>query len=303
MKNQNSPNSKNRFPERPNEGRDFLREWQRRRLALPFSEGSSGPENVTALCYCFGTEEWITSHFPFFLSALREVWRCCGMLKTVFVANIPAKALMGLRERHPRWVDIRIIDTLVAEPFPDDINSMSLDMDANLADHFETDYVLIFQDDGFPLRPGLERFLGRYDYYGSPLRSMNFVQFLKGTFTGVWPSNGGFSLRSRKCCELANRIFRERYAGRSYSRRFCEDIFYSAFLPRRHKNYRRNITIAPFTHSRHFSFEGFNKDNDLKPRSPCPFGFHSSRGFAYLYRNHILPSGLVFPDLAPPPQS
>lgn len=294
----NPPGSRNKFPERPNEGRDFLREWQRRRLKLPFDEPVPGPSNVTALCYCFGTEAWIESHIPFFVSPLREVWRCCGMLKTVFVSNIKSDALVALQSQHPRWIEIKITDTLIPEPSPDDIHSMSLDMNAHLSEHFNTDYVLVFQDDGFPVRPGLERFLGKYDFYGSPLRSINPIQFVKGHITGAWNSNGGFSLRSRKCCLLANRLFQENFAGTPYRQSWCEDIFYTSYLPRHFKEYRRNVRIAPFTAARHFSFEGFNRNNDIRGRKDvCPFGFHSARGFAYLYRNRILPEHMIFPDL------
>ncbi len=221
------------------------------------------------------------------------------MLKTVFIANMEAKELSELRLRFPQWIEVRIADTLVPEPFPDDIQSMSIDMDANLADRFDTDYVLVFQDDGFPLRPGLEKFLGKYDYYGSPLRSITPIQHLKGMLTHVWPSNGGFSLRSRNCCLWANKLFREHYAMKTYRRSFCEDIFYTSTLPRHHAEYRKYVRIAPATSAHHFSFEGFNMNNDLKPGASCPFGFHSSRGFSFLYRNRILPAELIVPGLEP----
>lgn len=290
--------SQNPFPERRGENRDFLRRWQKQRLELPWPEVGPGPDSVTALCYCFGTAEWISSHWPFFLASIREVWRCCGLLKTVFVANMEAPEFRELSARFPGLIETRIAPDLIPEG-SEDIHSMSLDMDAHLAERFDTDYVLIFQDDGFPLRPGLEAFLGKHDYYGSPSRTINLLQWIKGKVTGAWPSNGGFSLRSRKCCEMGNLLFRRYYSGSSYSPSLCEDVFFSSVLPRRFKEYRKNVSIAPFTASRHFSFEGFNVKNDIRPGGACPFGFHSSRGFAYLYRNRILPSELLVPGLEP----
>ena len=67
-----------------------------------------------------------------------------------------------------------------------------------LSKHVQTDFCLLFQDDGFILNPNLwnECFYD-YDYIGSP-----WPLYMGWPKEGEQVGNGGFSLRSKKLLEL-----------------------------------------------------------------------------------------------------
>lgn len=79
-----------------------------------------------------------------------------------------------------------------------------------LADHVDSDYVLLVQDDGFVLSPELwdPEFLN-YDYIGAQWpqeKSWSEIQRAKDYMHLNSIGNGGFSLRSRKFLELSARF-------------------------------------------------------------------------------------------------
>ena len=223
-----------------------LRNWQCARLATygdsaPLNK--KGPDDVTILTYFFRPEETAASFFPYTKCALYETWRHCGAMKTVIVSHAVTPPVAEFADRFPGLVEIQVEPTLRSRP-PGDIDSMSMDCNARLHTRFSTKEVLIVQDDGFPVRPSLDRFTGRFDFIGAPMRRPYwFVQVL-GRILRDWPCNGGFSLRSHKMCRLVSNLWAKKYSGTAFSADQTEDIFYTQTLPRSSFHFRWSVHVA-----------------------------------------------------------
>ena len=121
-------------------------EWHRNN-EVPFLQGLS---SVTVLTYFFtGSEAEADTSFPHLECAIRETWRHCGLLHTVIVANSRFGCISRFANLYQNHVEIQIEPTLV----PGSVESMSADCNGMLYKRFSTKYVLIIQNDGFPLRP------------------------------------------------------------------------------------------------------------------------------------------------------
>lgn len=256
---------------------DLLRKWQTRRLeqlgAHPVFS-NVGPFSVTILCYFYRPANQIADKFPFTRCAIFETWRHCGIMKTVLVVNELNKEVEQFRDTYPDWVSVQVEPTLT----PGNVDAMSIDCNSKLYTRFQTPYVLIVQDDGFPLRPGLRRFLGQADYFGSPFRRRNLKGRLAYLLLRDCPGNGGFSLRTQKICRLAAEYWHKHYAGKPFGPEQVEDIFYSQTLPRRFLKYRFAVRMADPLTASDFSYDGCVPENLI----PSPFGFHSARAFETL---------------------
>lgn len=238
---------------------------------------SQGVDSVTVLMYFFWPESLANEKWPFFAGALKETWRNCGLLKTVVVANVRHACLEAFARYYPN-VEIQVEPSLV----PGDINSMSIDCNSKLHTRFSTRFVLIVQDDGFPVRPGLDEFVTKgYDFIGSPYCRPKLIPDLLTRLLNYCPSNGGFSLRTRHMCQLAAELWNREYAGREFVvMEMSEDLFYTQTLPKRSLLYRLRRRQAPSIISERFSYEGAFP---LEAKS-LPFGFHTATGFATLAR-------------------
>lgn len=259
------------------EAKKFLEQWQLARLAEPLPDGlRTGPASVTVLAYHFWPAELSDDRFKFVECSIRETWRHCGMLKTVLVCNAECTAASEFKNRFPGWVAIQIEPNLI----PGKIDSMSADCNGMLADRFDTDYVLIVQEDGFPLRSGLEAFLGKWDFIGAPYVRDRFLQNLFCRCFGCWVSNGGFSLRSKRICEEAADFWRKKYSKWPDLHAVTEDLYYTKFLPLREASYRRVFRIADNRTAVTFAVD------DIVPCTirAKPFGFHRAETFAGLMK-------------------
>ena len=253
----------------------------RRFLAGSVARGASGTDriaprgDVTALMYFFWTREEAPRRWPAFEGALLETWRNCGLLKTVVVSNGPHDCLAAFAARFPN-VEVQVEPSLR----PGEIDTMSVDCNARLHARFATPYVLVVQNDGFPVRPGLDEFVERgYDFIGSPYCRALPVPDLLTRILNYCPSNGGFSLRTKRICELAARSWTKRYAGRAFVvAEMSEDLFYTRTLPRREPLFWLRRRQAPSIVSEFFSYEG---EFPLCAKS-LPFGFHTATAFAAL---------------------
>ena len=239
--------------------------------------------DVTLLMYFFWDEAKAVSAFSRFEGALLETWRHCGLLKTVLVSNFRHECLVEFSNRFKN-VEIQIESSLI----PGQINTMSIDCNSKLHTRFDSDYVLIVQEDGFPLRKGIDEFIEKgFDYFGSPYcRALSFPNFLT-RILNFCPSNGGFSLRTRKMCMLASKLWRKRYAHKEFSvPEMSEDLFYTITLPK-HFMYWLKRKQAPSIVAEQFSYEGvfplYSKE--------MPFGFHTATGFAHLARTFDFVTG------------
>ena len=150
---------------------------------------------------------------------------------------------------------------------------MSVDCISRLHKRFSTPEVLIIQDDGFPLRPGLEEFLGKSDYIGAPWRGDDDWITRRLLKTSNLVGNGGFSLRSHAICEEASRLWNAgwRHIPSCYLRQ--EDFFYARLLPKWSRSYQRKIHFAPMEAAVRFSVEWSSIPDSM------PFGFHSAAAF------------------------
>jgi hypothetical protein len=251
--------------------------WQRGRLEALRACRYEAPRctGVTALVYHFWDEALFDRQFELVESAIYETWRCCGRLRTCVVANRVTPALEAFASRHGGAVEVKLCPALV----PGQVESMSVDCNANLHRYFDTEHVLVIQNDGFPLREGLDAFVGRYDYVGAPfVRKTRLNRLL-----GLWPrfavGNGGFSLRSKRICEAAAYYWNRRYYRLPATHRFVrEDAFYCFLLPFLEPAYRREMRFAPWEAACRFSYDSLYGEGV----SELPFGFHGKGAFAYL---------------------
>lgn len=257
---------------------EHLHQWQRARLAAygngePFSR--KGPAGVTILAYFFRPIETASDRFPFTKCALYETWRHCGALKTILVTHEIMPPVAKFANRFPGLVEVQVEPHLKPRS-PGDVESMSVDCIARLHERFTTPEVLIVQDDGFPLRPGLEDFLGRWDYVGAPWTGDDDWITRRLLKTSNLVGNGGFSLRSHAICQEASRLWKAGWHHLPSCYLMQEDIFYTRLLPRWSRSYRDKIRIAPPEDAARFSLEKTVVPDEL------PFGFHSAEAFVKL---------------------
>jgi hypothetical protein len=235
-------------------------------------------DSVTALIYFFAEKELAPLKWPEFEGALLQTWRQCGLLKTAVVTDSDHACVRDFSRRFANVV-MQVEPRLVAG----DINSMSFDCNSKLCHRFDTDYVLIVQNDGFPLRRGLDEFvkLG-YDFYGAPHCRPNFVSSLLTRVLRYCPSNGGFSLRSMRLCRLGAKLWQEGgFSGRPYVEDvMAEDYFYTKTLPLSGLGNWLSRSQASSRISDRFSY---GATFPLTARA-LPFGFHTATAFGALVR-------------------
>lgn len=230
--------------------------------------------DLTILVYTFpplGKEE---SAFAGIVSSIERTWGLIGRMRTVVVADRPFEAVRRFSEVNADVVDLQIEPTLV----PGKIQSMSLDCIKRLYRRFTTPYVLIIQDDGYPIKSNIDDFVGRYDFIGAPIISDGWKRKLAYAI-GLGSFNGGFSLRSKRLCEYASKAFFRfyRYVFSEDHRHLGEDFYYTTLLK-----------FLPTTWFR-FKFpnerEAFRFSVDLlggyvtPPADADPFGVHGKPQF------------------------
>ena len=122
----------------------------------------------------------------------------------------------------------------------------------DLANAFDTDFVLVIQRDGKVLNPtAWDNEFFKYDYIGAPWKvqygwicKMLAAQKKDIANKDLLVGNGGFSLRSKKFCELVAKNFKDAYN---------EDAF--ACVAIRDKMEAAEIKFAPYEVARKFSVE------------------------------------------------
>ena len=153
---------------------------------------------VTVLAYHFWDDQGYDAAFGRLALAVRETWRHCGQLRTVLVVNKTRPCIEAFAAEN-REVEVQVEPSLV----PGDINSMSADCNSRLWTRFSTPYVLVIQADGYPLRGGLEEFVGKYDFIGAPYVAAfrcvrgGYARLPPGTGTASTRRRGGFPMRPK----------------------------------------------------------------------------------------------------------
>lgn len=229
-------------------------------------------DQVTALIYYFRKETEESIYFPLHAAALMETWRHCGLLKSVMVVNKITPMMLAF-SKHFANLELQEEPTLI----PGDIDSMSIDCNARLYKRFSTKYVLIVQDDGFPLRSGIKEFLKGWDFIGASTCRPIFHVDLATRLIHYNYQNGGFSLRTRRCCKWAAYYWRKKYS--DWNVKKAEDVYYTRFLPRNEWLYRLLIRPAPSITSAKFCCQ-IQFPLALVPN---PFGFHMANSFVALH--------------------
>ena len=184
-------------------------------------------DDLTILIYTFprpGEEE---ASFGRIVESIERTWRLIGRMKTVIVADRAFDQVKVFASANADVVELQIEPTLV----PGRIQSMSLDCIKRLYRRFTTPYVLIIQDDGYPLKSNIDDFVGRYDFIGAPIISDGWKRKLAYAI-GLGSFNGGFSLRSRRLCEYASKAFFRfyRHIFPEDHRHLGEDFYYTTLL-------------------------------------------------------------------------
>lgn len=236
---------------------------------------TSDIKDVTAIAYHYRrTPEELDESFWITEFAFLQTFKTQGVMPSVLVVNQPTRLTADFCDKYS--IELQVADNLVPGK---DIRSLCLDLVENLHSRFKTPYVLTIQDDGFPLRPGLEEFVGKWDYVGAP-----WVHH--STYYDLYPSkyrvgNGGFSLRSKSLCEIASRVYRKCFKHVPYWWYLLgDDTFYCKTLRFWFRNAVKGVKWATPEAASVFSVESAT---DLIPQTQ-PLGFHQ-RGFL-LYKNH-----------------
>jgi len=182
--------------------------------------------DVTILIYTFPPKGCESEPFKKIVASIEQTWKYCGKLKTVIVASHRFPDAEGFVSRHSN-VELQIEPSLVYG----NIKTMSLDCIKNLYKRFATPYVLIIQDDGYPVREGLEDFVGKADFWGAPIISDGWKRNLAYAI-GMGSFNGGFSLRSRRLCEYASKMWFSFFSKfmKEECRHLGEDFYYTTLL-------------------------------------------------------------------------
>jgi len=253
-----------------------LQNWQRASLEKQRNTASyeTGRTEVTLLAYHFWDGDLFDDQFDYLECAIRETWRHCGLLKTVLVVNRLTPRVERFGAEFDGWVRFEVAEELI----PGKIHSMSVDCNARLHRRFETPYVLVIQNDGFPIRSGLDAFVGEWDFIGAPYVRNTWRNRIVCGALNCWVSNGGFSLRSKRICELAAHYWRKKYCALPDSRTVSEDVFFTETLPLRERAYRRAVRIAAYPEAVRFSYDAAFPYAEPVP----PFGFHGLKAFEFL---------------------
>ena len=250
-----------------------LNAWKRARLdedrVIGFHR-KKGRSDVTVVAYAFAPCERMHDCVDSIEFALRETYRHCGMLRTTLVVNQMTERLESLKSEFGSEFRIDVDESLV----PGDIVGFSRNMIKTLPDRFDTPYVLNVHPDGFPLRNGLDDFVGKWDYIGGPWNIANDDLLTKALLSrNDGSGNGGFALRTRKICEIGAVAYKRFWKIIPDCYLLYEDIFFTRFLTRWQPGYAKSVALAPRSESLKFSVS-----SELMPGeclSCLPFGFHS----------------------------
>ena len=231
---------------------------------------ASAVKSVTVLAYAFGTETYLTDEFWRVELAYLQTFATNGRMPGILVCNRATARMRAFCAR--QGIDLHVEPSLV----PGDIGSMSRDCLARLGERFTTDYVLIVQNDGFPMRGGLAEFVAQgYDYIGAPF--VRWISCLDWYPYRYNVGNGGFSLRSRRLCQDVGRIYRRWFRRWPFwPRIFGDDNFYCRFLRCFWPGFNRRFCFAPPDVAGRFSIEC---NAAFWPTVGKPLGFHSMAGW------------------------
>ena len=257
-----------------------LNEWQKAILPslrmMKFDK--SQVYDLTALAYLFGSDQFVDSNFYAIECSFLCVWKNWGKLPSVLVVNRMTDAIREFVLEY--GVDVQVESSLVGG-----LRCMCIDCLRNLHLRFKTEYAVIIQIDGMPVNPGVERFLGKYDYVGAPWPGHVCCKDLF-PYPKYGVGNGGFCLRSKRICEQAATAYKSFWRYLPYSWLLGDDVFYCKTMPSLSRYWRKNFRYANREEALQFSVEHIPQD--MKMTVP-PIGFHSETGFQNYVRHFGIP--------------
>lgn len=226
---------------------------------------------VTILIYTFPERGSEAEPFRKIVASIEQTWKCCGKLKTVIVSSHRFAEVESFINEHSN-VELQIEPSLVYG----NIKTMSLDCIKRLYTRFSTPYVLIIQDDGYPLKSNLGDFVGKADFWGAPIISDGWKRKLAYAI-GLGSFNGGFSLRSRRLCEYASKKWYSFFSKfmKEDNRHLGEDFYYTTllkFLPSTWWKFKFPNEKEAFR----FSVDRLG-GNVTPPEDAMPFGVHGRK--------------------------
>ncbi len=235
---------------------------------------------VTLLAYFFWDDDRIETKFYTIECAFLCAFRSWGSgIPATLVTNRETKTMRDFCGRH--GVKPQVDTTLKGG-----LHGLSIDCIRNLHRRFNTDYVVILQTDGMPVRSGIEDFLGKWDYVGAPWPGHGNWKdrFVYKHFS---VGNGGFCLRSNRICKAASKAYEPIWSHLPYSTLVSDDVFYCKTMPFLSRKWRKTFRFPPREEALRFSVE--NIPRGLALETP-PLGFHSETGF----RNYSKRFGVPF---------
>ncbi len=264
-----------------------IENWQR--AILPklrtLSFYKSKVDNVTLLAYFFWNDDRIETKFFAIECSFLCAWKCWGLMPSVLVTNKTTEDMKKFALRYN--VQLQVDDSLTGG-----LPTMSIDCVKNLHRRFDTKYVVIIQVDGIVVNPGIERFIGKYDYVGAPWPGhCHWKDWFPYPKYGV--GNGGFCLRSKRICEQAAKAYNAFWRHLPYNWLLGDDVFYCKTMPFLSRYWRQNFRFPSREDALRFSVEHIPKDVHLTKK---PIGFHSQIGFDNYTEKFGLPFSEFFEE-------
>ena len=263
--------------------------WQKRNLPSLKSMTFDPPgcPDVTLYAAWLWRDDRFDAMLASLLAAILMAWRMCGRLSVVLVTNRETPALRRMADE---WGLRLHVDT----DLPGGISTgrvLSRFTFEKLSSLFDTNYLLSFQHHAFPLRPGLDAFLGKYDCIAAPWPADQddwITRLILRRKLDV--GNGAFALRTRHLYETLAWYYHRKYRYLPHCYLVNDDFFIGKTLPSFEKRYRETIRIAPAEVAATFALE-----NDVRRHTALqahPFAFHGPDAF-----RRLLAEGQV-PDFA-----
>lgn len=239
---------------------------------------------VTLLTNWLWMDERFDTRLDGLLAAILVTWKYCGRLPVTLVVNRITERLGGFADE---W-GIRLIYRPAFKGGGGNAKDLNRNVILHLAEWFDTDYVLTFQDHAFPLRSGLEEFLDQWDYIGAPwpFDADDWITRLLLPKRGH-VGNGAFTLRSKNLCERTAYYYRRHFRFFPHCYLFNDDYFIGKMLPSWEGKYNKEVNIAPPEIAAKFALENNRRLQDSI--NVLPFGFHGPDAFSYLVEKGFFP--------------
>lgn len=241
-------------------------------------------QKVTLVSCWLWMDERFDSRLDGLLGAILMTWKHCGRLPVSLLVNRVTDKLRRMSDEY----GIHLIVDPQIKGGGGSVRDLNRTVLTRATELFDTEYELTFQDHAFPLRPGLEEFIGKWDYIAAPWKFNKddwITRLILPQRLDV--GNGAFSLRSRNLCERTAYYYKRHFRFFPHCYLFNDDYFIGKTLPSWKRNYLKEVRIADPESAARFAFE---ENSELQERlGKLPFGFHGPKAFNSLMVNYHFP--------------